>query len=763
AMMVLGGEPQSVYFAGAILLGLAIAYRGLRPQSATRRKKTVKKPPVLRRLASSPVAMLFYSACFAVVLSGIQFMPTAEFARESERNWNMSPVGLWDIPGFLLNRKSRMPITMVNRQTNHTRSATDAVFDGLFCRTFHEGGRAQAIYERSLPPWHLLELFNPRACGQTLPEDHHWAVCFPRRCLPYDANWFATLYMGLIPLTLVLASFRLWRGKKPASVVSSQKRITRQTVPHGTLQRVASWILLLSVLASLGVFAPGWLLRMCHVVGSSTDPNAIADGDPVGGVYWLCNVLVPKFSSFRYPAKLMTLAAWAMTVLIAIGWDGLRYRRRVTRIIWGILAVNVLAGLVLLVAGWKIFIPSTMATNAMTVGYDAKSVWLAMMYGSLHVVIIAVMFLSLGMLRRGSRGANLTARSAFSSHVFSRSTLYSWLVIVLVFCDLFIANRVLVVSIPDKVFRQKSGMLEFIHKDVPQQVEPIRYFAFSWPPQTLSEKKPYSTFFSMGISDRYENLITWHRQSLSTKMGLQFDLASMDVPGTMTPLEYYLLGDWMTFRQFSSDPIDILSFLGTAYFVYPEQLVERRGSSHSFTIEPQKAIMIASGRSQQTTPIIDTGSHVLSCSLWKSASPVTRLRIYHNPPWLAQPDMSIFQLMDGGFFGDPEQGEFARFVKYSPNEVEIAARLSRPGTLLIAEQYFPGWHASVYTQGEERGHRVKIDQAIGFMRSVTLPAGEHLIVMSYCPGSFVWGLILSAIGWSCFLFVLVCPWGKYRK
>ncbi|MDO5565204.1 MAG: YfhO family protein, partial [Planctomycetia bacterium] len=761
AMMVLGGEPQSVYFVAAILLGLAFVYR--RPRIViTKRKKLAKQPGLLRRLAFGPVAMLFYSACFAVVLAGIQFVPTAEFARHSERNWNTIPLGLWDVPGFLMNRNSQTPITLPNPEAVNARAPVDAVLDGLFCRTLHEGGTSQSLYDYSLPPWQLLEFFNPRACGQNAPENHRWTVCFSKRCLPYDSNWFLSLYMGLIPLVFVLASVRLRRRKVFVVATSNKQPIKRQSVPRGKLQLVASWILLLSVLASLGAFAPGWLLRMCHAIDPNTNVNSFADGDPVGGVYWLCNVLIPKFSSFRFPAKLMTLAVWAMTVLVAIGWDCLRRRRVVVRIVWSILLVNVVVGLILLLGGWKMLVPSVQVPGPSAVGYDAKSVWFAMMYGTCHAVFMAVIVLVFCMGIRGQRSKAHSKRLSYSPKVYSRSTKYSCLVVAIVFCDLFFANRVLVVSVPDKMFREKNGMVDLIRKETPQQVEPIRYYSFLWSPQILKEKKPFSTFFTLETNTRQKNLLAWHRQALWGKMGHEFAMANTDHPGTMTPLEYFLLGDWLMYRRFSTDPIHVLSFLGTEYFVYPEQLVERRGSRHSFTIEPEVATMIASGKSEQTTPSTDTGSRVLGCSLWKSASPVTRLRIYHNPPWLMQPRMSIFQLIDGGFFGDPEKGEFARFVKYTPNEVEMAVRLSSPGTLLIAEQYFPGWHATVYTQGEESGHRVKIDQAIGFMRSITLPAGEHLVVMSYCPKSFIIGLILSLIGWCCFLFILIHPWGKSK-
>ena len=51
-------------------------------------------------------------------------------------------------------------------------------------------------------------------------------------------------------------------------------------------------------------------------------------GSQVGGVYWLMTTLLPTYVNFRYPAKLLVVAALALSQLTALGWDRLFEQER---------------------------------------------------------------------------------------------------------------------------------------------------------------------------------------------------------------------------------------------------------------------------------------------------------------------------------------------------------------------------------------------------------------------------------------------------
>ena len=70
-----------------------------------------------------------------------------------------------------------------------------------------------------------------------------------------------------------------------------------------------------------GWYGLGWLVEEIRIVsgGDPLSPGPL--GAPLGGLYWLMTVLLPGYVQFRYPAKLLVIAAVALSVLSARGWD----------------------------------------------------------------------------------------------------------------------------------------------------------------------------------------------------------------------------------------------------------------------------------------------------------------------------------------------------------------------------------------------------------------------------------------------------------
>jgi uncharacterized membrane protein YfhO len=78
-------------------------------------------------------------------------------------------------------------------------------------------------------------------------------------------------------------------------------------------------------------------------------------------------------------------------------------------------------------------------------------------------------------------------------------------------------------------------------------------------------------------------------------------------------------------------------------------------------------------------------------------------------------------------------------VSYAPESVELATRSPRPGYVLLADTFRPGWVAEV--DGVEspvlRGEIV--------FRAAAVPAGEHSLRFLYRPASLRLGFGVSAI------------------
>jgi uncharacterized membrane protein YfhO len=78
-------------------------------------------------------------------------------------------------------------------------------------------------------------------------------------------------------------------------------------------------------------------------------------------------------------------------------------------------------------------------------------------------------------------------------------------------------------------------------------------------------------------------------------------------------------------------------------------------------------------------------------------------------------------------------------LKYQNSHVQIHARLSEPGILVLTDSYYPGW--KVFVDGTQG----KLLRANYFFRAVELPAGAHQVEFVYDPLSFKIGLIVSLL------------------
>ena len=95
--------------------------------------------------------------------------------------------------------------------------------------------------------------------------------------------------------------------------------------------------------------------------------------------------------------------------------------------------------------------------------------------------------------------------------------------------------------------------------------------------------------------------------------------------------------------------------------------------------------------------------------------------------------------------------ESVAVVKHEPQRVELLASLDRPGLVILADAFYPGWRLTI------DGKTAPIYRANRMMRSAAVPAGKHALVYTYEPGSFRVGgiisigalLVLVALAWSC--------------
>jgi hypothetical protein len=84
--------------------------------------------------------------------------------------------------------------------------------------------------------------------------------------------------------------------------------------------------------------------------------------------------------------------------------------------------------------------------------------------------------------------------------------------------------------------------------------------------------------------------------------------------------------------------------------------------------------------------------------------------------------------------------EQARISNRTANSVVIEAHLACRGMLVLADNWYPGWIATI------DGRPASIDQAYVALRGVVLEQGDHHVEFHYQPASALIGAVLSAIG-----------------
>jgi hypothetical protein len=99
-----------------------------------------------------------------------------------------------------------------------------------------------------------------------------------------------------------------------------------------------------------------------------------------------------------------------------------------------------------------------------------------------------------------------------------------------------------------------------------------------------------------------------------------------------------------------------------------------------------------------------------------------------------------------------ERGVPAVIARDEEQRVDVAATLTAPGLLVLADSFYPGWKATV------NGVPVPILPTNHLFRGVPLPAGVHIVRFDYRPWSFRLGVTASLLGFA----LIILLWWRGR-
>jgi len=81
----------------------------------------------------------------------------------------------------------------------------------------------------------------------------------------------------------------------------------------------------------------------------------------------------------------------------------------------------------------------------------------------------------------------------------------------------------------------------------------------------------------------------------------------------------------------------------------------------------------------------------------------------------------------------------AEVTRQEPNRLEVKTESVSPGILVLSENHYPGWRASV------DGKSVEVIRVNYNLRGVAVPAGNHVVEFVYRPKSVLLGLIITLV------------------
>ncbi|MEK9179683.1 MAG: YfhO family protein, partial [Patescibacteria group bacterium] len=105
----------------------------------------------------------------------------------------------------------------------------------------------------------------------------------------------------------------------------------------------------------------------------------------------------------------------------------------------------------------------------------------------------------------------------------------------------------------------------------------------------------------------------------------------------------------------------------------------------------------------------------------------------------------------------PASQKNVELVSYESNTIQFRTTTDTPQILYISDTYDNGWKSFI------DGKETRMMKANYALRAINIPAGTHSVVMNYAPDEFIYGIIVSLIGFILFTVFLSVRGGQNIK
>lgn len=112
-----------------------------------------------------------------------------------------------------------------------------------------------------------------------------------------------------------------------------------------------------------------------------------------------------------------------------------------------------------------------------------------------------------------------------------------------------------------------------------------------------------------------------------------------------------------------------------------------------------------------------------------------------DPNYRPRESVIIHQAPNISLPTSPPDVSTTEITHFSPERIEITVNTSENGLLTLAHPDYPGWQSTL------DGESIKRLRAYGGFAAYAIPAGEHILTLTYAPLSFKIGAVLSLVAW----------------
>jgi hypothetical protein len=425
-----------------------------------------------------------------------------------------------------------------------------------------------------------------------------------------------------------------------------------------------------------------------------------------GGLYEIFYHVVPLWSAFRYPEKLMSIFCFAAAMLAGAGLDALGARKGAP-------------------APWL-----AMAILCATVGFalrtEAVAVWTAAHFGAApglaHEVTRSA---ALACLYSAATTLSVWLITAGVQKQVLREAIALPLLVLLVTLDLGRANLWAYHTGPAEVATFTPPLAEALRAQEENR-GPGHFRMVSIFERTLvvpQEIMPTLGFNGSASVERRQALDVEHNATFHLESAMPY------LAGYSTQLEEAMskrMGFAATAR------LNVTYFIGRRYHVNSPRLASMLVAE----LFPYDLVLFRN-------PVPAKPRVYLSRRPERAATPVDPTTLFTRPDYRSG-EVDVIETPAATLPGTAPSGS-AAIERYAPEEVRVRVESPQPAVLVLLDSFDKGWTATL-----ENGAELPILRANALVRAVVVPAGTHLVTFSYETP------LLKAGAWASLAGVLLC-------